>query len=40
VPEITVQEMCAEMVSNDLEQARQHALLKNHGYVSPVSIEH
>ena len=32
VPEITVQEMCQEMVANDLVQARQHALLKQHGY--------
>jgi GDPmannose 4,6-dehydratase len=32
VPEITVQEMCKEMVANDLEQAKQHALLKRHGH--------
>lgn len=32
VPEITVQQMCQEMVANDLIQARQHALLKQHGY--------
>ena len=32
VPEITVEEMCAEMVANDLEVARQHALLKKHGH--------
>jgi GDPmannose 4,6-dehydratase len=32
VPEITVQEMCKEMVANDLEQAKQHALLKKHGH--------
>ena len=31
-PEITVQEMCAEMVANDLAQAKQHALLKANGY--------
>lgn len=31
-PEITVQEMCKEMVAHDLVQARQHALLKRHGY--------
>jgi len=35
VPEITVQEMCAEMVSEDLKNAKQHALLKAHGYISP-----
>lgn len=28
VPEITVQEMCREMVLNDLSEAKQHALLK------------
>ena len=31
-PRISVEEMCAEMVASDLEQARQHALLKEHGY--------
>ena len=31
VPEITVQEMCAEMVSHDLEEAKRHALLKANG---------
>lgn len=31
-PEITVQEMCAEMVAADLEIARQHAVLKAHGH--------
>lgn len=39
VPEITVQEMCAEMVEYDLEQARQHALLKKNGYQVTVSVE-
>ena len=32
VPEITVQEMCKEMVSYDLEKAKQHKLLKQHGH--------
>ncbi len=36
VPEITVQQMCAEMVASDLAQAKQHALLKQHGYNIPV----
>ncbi len=36
VPQITVEEMCAEMVENDLAKAKQHALLKAHGY--PVSV--
>ena len=39
VPEITVQEMCAEMVVSDLAQAKQHALLKSHGFVINVSLE-
>jgi GDPmannose 4,6-dehydratase len=39
VPEITVQEMCAEMVAEDLKTAQQHALLKTHGYDAPVSSE-
>jgi GDPmannose 4,6-dehydratase len=39
VPEITVQEMCAEMVASDLAQAKQHALLKKHGYSVNVSVE-
>lgn len=38
VPEITVQEMCAEMVASDLAQAKQHALLKQHGYSVNVSV--
>ena len=39
VPEITVQEMCAEMVASDLQQALQHALLKQHGYNINVGTE-
>lgn len=39
VPEITAQEMCAEMVAYDLAQAKQHALLKRHGYETAVSLE-
>jgi GDPmannose 4,6-dehydratase len=39
VPEITVQEMCKEMVMNDLEQAKQHSLLKKHGYNISISNE-
>lgn len=38
-PEITAQEMCAEMVAYDLAQAKQHALLKRHGYEMAVSLE-
>ena len=39
VPEITVEEMCAEMVANDLQKAKQHALLKKHGYSVNVAVE-
>ncbi len=39
VPEITVQQMCAEMVAADLHEARRHALLKQHGYALPIAIE-
>ncbi len=38
-PEITVQQMCSEMVATDLEEAKKHALLKTHGYTQSVSIE-
>ncbi|MBF5056083.1 GDP-mannose 4,6-dehydratase [Alcanivorax sp. 521-1] len=38
-PEITVQEMCREMVASDLETARQHALLARNGYKVSVSVE-
>ncbi|WP_016954011.1 GDP-mannose 4,6-dehydratase [Catenovulum agarivorans] len=39
VPEITVEEMCAEMVASDLDKAKQHALLKSHGHNVSVSVE-
>ena len=39
VPEITVEEMCAEMVAHDLDQAKQKALLKEHGFKVPVARE-
>lgn len=38
-PEISAQEMCTEMVAHDLEVARKHALLKQHGYEVPLSQE-
>ncbi|RKZ05411.1 GDP-mannose 4,6-dehydratase [bacterium] len=37
--EISVQQMCAEMVTEDLKIAKRHALLKKHGYDVPVAIE-
>lgn len=39
VPEITVEEMCAEMVQNDLAKAKQHALLKANGFDVSVALE-
>ena len=39
VPEITVEEMCAEMVAADLDEARRHALLKAHGIDLPIAAE-
>jgi len=39
VPEITTQEMCAEMVAEDLKTARRHALLRQHGLDVRVSLE-
>ena len=38
-PEITVQQMCAEMVGVDLEEARKVAILKRHGYQVGISSE-
>jgi len=39
VPEITLDQMIAEMVRNDLDQARQHALLSKHGFSVAVGKE-
>ena len=39
VPEITVQEMCQEMVAHDLQVAKQHAMLKANGFQVNVSME-
>ncbi|EPC03717.1 GDP-mannose 4,6-dehydratase [Litchfieldella anticariensis FP35 = DSM 16096] len=38
-PEIAVEQMIKEMVANDLDAARQHALLKSHGYDVQVARE-
>jgi GDPmannose 4,6-dehydratase len=38
-PEITVQQMCKEMVASDLQVAKRHALLKANGYQVNVSFE-
>ena len=37
--EISVQDMCAEMVAEDLKIARQHAFLKQNGFDVPVAME-
>lgn len=39
IPEITVEEMCAEMVASDLDVAKRHALLKNNGFNVTISLE-
>jgi len=39
VPEITVQEMCAEMAAHDLKAAQRARVLKDHGYSEPVARE-
>ena len=39
VPEITLDQMIVEMVANDLDQAKQHALLHKHGYSVSVGKE-
>ena len=39
VPEITLDQMIIEMVANDLDQAKQHALLKKHGHSISVGKE-
>ena len=36
-PQITAQEMCAEMVATDLKIAKQYVLLKAHGYEASIS---
>ena len=39
MPEITVQEMCAEMVREDLKDAKRNALLKKHGHEVYITTE-
>jgi GDPmannose 4,6-dehydratase len=40
VPEITVEEMCAEMMEHELGAAKRHALLKEHGHDVAVAQEY
>jgi len=37
VPEITVQQMCAEMVAKDLKEARKQSLLQKHWFQATLS---
>ncbi|MEG3694213.1 GDP-mannose 4,6-dehydratase [Vibrio coralliirubri] len=39
VPEITVEQMCSEMVAADLDVAKRHALLKDNGFDVSISLE-
>jgi GDPmannose 4,6-dehydratase len=39
VPEISVRDMCAEMVAEDLKSAKRHAFLKAHGHETPIAVE-
>lgn len=39
MPEIGLDDLIAEMVASDLEDARRQALLKAHGYMAPIPIE-
>lgn len=39
VPEITVEEMCAEMVQADMAKSKQHVILKQHGFDVSISLE-
>ncbi|WP_299665061.1 GDP-mannose 4,6-dehydratase [uncultured Ruegeria sp.] len=38
-PETSVQDLCAEMIAEDLEIARRNALLREHGLAEPVARE-
>jgi GDPmannose 4,6-dehydratase len=39
VPEITLQDMCSEMVKADLQESKQVKLLRDHGYDIPLQLE-
>lgn len=38
-PEITAEKLCAQMIEEDLKQAKQQALLKAHGYAPALACE-
>jgi len=37
IPEVSVEELCSEMIAHDLDKAKQSHLLKLHGYKVPVN---
>ena len=39
-PEISVEEMCAEIVESDLNVAKRRAFLKSHGHNKNIPMEH
>ncbi len=39
IPQITLDQLIAEMASHDLDEVRRHALLKHHGFYVSVRIE-
>jgi GDPmannose 4,6-dehydratase len=39
IPEISLDQMIAEMIDSDLNEAKQHALLQKHGYAVAVGKE-
>lgn len=39
IPEVSVEELCSEMIAHDLDKAKQSHLLKLHGYKVPVNRE-
>ena len=39
VPKITIQEICSEMVKNDLREAKRVKFLKDHGYDISINLE-
>jgi GDPmannose 4,6-dehydratase len=39
IPEITVRDMCSEMIATDLLEAKRNALLCSHGYYGNISTE-
>lgn len=38
-PQITAQEMCAEMVAEDLKSAQRHAFMRQNGFEMPIAVE-